>query len=432
MQISRLLLLVPPVVIGLAAAAWLISSAEPPDRIEKGERSVVARILTAQSAPVATIVRGYGNVQAARSWEAVSEVAGEVAWRHPQLDTGNVIPAQTRVLQIDPTTYDLAISQAEADIAVLEADIAQLGIDEKNTTGLLTLELDRLDRAESELERVQDLVKRGVSSQAALDGQVRATLQVRRGVEELRNALSLYPSRRKRLDAQQARARTALSRAKRDLEKTEITAPFNLRVNIVHVELHQFVGVGQQLVTADDVAQAEITAQIPVMSFRRLLGSDSGSKAFADLTERFKAVKAEVRLVSDSSQVWEGRLARVEGALDPQARSVPVVFLVDDPYAGANPPLQMSLVPNMYVELVLTGPVVATRVSIPDSAVHEGNLVYIRDAEGRLELREVSIAWRQEGKAIVTQGIEEGEELILDDLMPAIPGMVVKPAEAVK
>ncbi|HEY9040120.1 MAG TPA: HlyD family efflux transporter periplasmic adaptor subunit [Roseovarius sp.] len=430
MKIARGLGVLLPVALGIAIAAWLISTSEPPARVDERERNAVARTLTAKAVPVRTVVRGYGNVQAARSWEAISEIAGAIIWRHPELDTGNVLREGAKVLKIDPTSYELQVAQAEADLAALEADIAQLDIDEANTERLLSLEQDRLDLAETELARVRDLVARGVAAQSALDGQERATLQVRRVVAELQNALSLIPTRHKRLEAQMARTNAVLARARRDLDKTDIVVPFDLRVGAVHVERHQFVAAGQSLVTADDIARAEITAQIPVTSFRRLMGgaSDGADMTLSDLSARFDGISVDVRLVSDASQTWPGRLERVQSALDPQARSVPAVVIVDDPYANTNPPLRLPLVPNMYTEVVLTGPVVSTSVQIPDSAIHDGNLVYLRDADGRLELREVTVAWRQAGQAVLSGGVEPGEEIILDDLVPAIPGMIVTPA----
>lgn len=434
MIIPRLMKLAPPVVLGLGAAAWFVSTAAPPARIDQTERSVVARIVAAEMTRVRTTVRGYGNVQAARNWEAVAEVAGTVVWRHPDLETGNVIAEGTKVLRIDPTGYELAISQAEADLAALEADAAQLTVDEANTSRLLALEEDRLTLAEAELARVRDLAERGVAAKSTLDAQERTTLQVRRGVEELRNANALIPSRRARLEAQTARTRTILARATRDLDKTDIFTPFDLRVSEVHVEHHQFVSAGQSLVAADDIDQAEITAQIPVNSFRRLLSgaTANGPLTISDLSERFTDIAAKVRLVSDPSQTWTGRLVRVESALDPQARSVPAVIAVDAPYAGTNPPLRLPLVPNMYVEVILIGPENPARITLPDGAIHEGNIVYLRNEEGRLELRAVSVDWRQSGMAMLDGGIATGEEVIVDDLMPAIPGMIVEPAEVLE
>ncbi|GAA6199850.1 acriflavin resistance protein [Aquicoccus sp. SU-CL01552] len=429
MKIPRVLRLLPPIALGVAAAAWFISHAEPPARVDDAGRSIAARTMIASAEPVRTVVRGYGNVQAARSWEAVSEVAGTIVWRHPDLETGNMLEEGTAALKIDPSAYELAVAQAEADLSTLQADVAQIAIDETNTRRLLALEQNRLDLAESELNRIRDLRERGVAAQSALDSQERATLTVRRAVGELQNTLALIPSRRHRLDAQMARTTAILARARRDLEMTEITVPFDLRIGKVHVERHQFVAAGQPLITADDVGQVEITAQIPVASFRRLLGREATDQPMSpsDLPDRFAGVSVEVTLVSDDQQAWAGRLVRVENALDPQARSVPAVVVVDDPYAGVNPPDRLPLVPNMYVELTLTGPVVATQVTLPDSAVHEGGIVYLRDGAGRLELRRVSVGWLQSGTAIILDGVFPGEEVILDDLVPAVPGMIVVP-----
>ena len=430
MKMPRGWRIVPPIVIGVGIAAWLISTSEPPARMETAGRSVVARTILAEAVPVRTVVRGYGNVKAARNWEAIAEVAGTVVWRHPDLDAGNIIAEGTRVLQIDPTAYKLAIAQSEADLDALGADLAQIDVDEANTGRLLALEEKRLNLAEAELARIRNLAERGVAAQSALDAQERTTLQVRRGVEELRNAHALIPSRRARTDVQIARTRAVLANARRDLEKTEITVPFDQRIGKVHVERHQFVTTGQPLVTADGIDRIEITAQFPVASFRRLLGgsADGDALTVSDLSDRFAKIAAEVRLVSDTSQTWTGRLVRAESALDPQARTVPAVVAVDAPYAGANPPLRLPLVPNMYVEVVLTGPEGPARVTLPDSALHEGGLVYIRTGAGRLELRAVSVDWRQSGLAVLGEGVAAGEEVILDDLMPAIPGMLVAPA----
>jgi multidrug efflux pump subunit AcrA (membrane-fusion protein) len=426
---GRRLRLLPPVALGVGVAVWLISTAEPPARVDEHERSVVAHTITAEQTPVRTVVRGYGNVRAARSWEAISEISGAITWRHPELDTGNVFRAGTTVLEIDPTAFELTVAYAQADLAVLEVDMIQLETDKANTGRLLALEQTRLDLSETELARIQDLVKRGIASKSAVDGQERATLQVRRVVVELQNTLGLIPSRRNRLDAQMVRTKAVLARAKRDLAKTKIVVPFDLRVGSVHVELHQFVVTGQPLVTADDIRQAEIIAQIPMISFRRLLGSASQDQLLTPgiLPMSFGEISAEVRLVSDPSQTWSGRLVRVENALDPQARSVPAVVTVDNPYASANLPDRLPLVPNMYVELILRGPVISESVAIPESAIHEGDLIYLRDIEGRLVLRKVSVAWRQGGQAIIANGVEPGEEVILDDLVPAIPGMIVIP-----
>jgi len=108
---------------------------------------------------------------------------------------------------------------------------------------------------------------------------------------------------------------------------------------------------------------------------------------------------------------------------------VPAVIAVDAPYDSANPPARLPLVPNMYVEVTLTGPEGAPMIVLPAQAVHGGDTVYLRDAEGRLEMRDVIVAWTQAGESVISEGLDAGDEVILDDIVPALPGLRVRAAE---
>lgn len=430
MKRRHLLWLLPPLAVGVGLAAWLIAGSEPPARTPQELRSVTANIQTVEPQAIRPVVRGYGTVRAAQRWQAVAEVAGAITYRHPDLETGKIIPAGTRVLDIDPTRYDFALAQAEADLAALRAEREQLEVEAENTRRLLTIEQDRLNLAKSDLERVRALVARGTAPQSRQDDQERTTLQIRRVVQELQNSLDLVPVRQTRLTAQIARAAVGLETARRDLEMTTIETPFSVRIGEVHAERHQFVPAGGRLVTADGTARAEVTAQLPIEGFPRLVGAVGGAVDLetADQAQFLDRINTELRLVSDPGQTWQGRVIRIENALDPQARSVPVVIEVEAPYAGAHPPLRLPLVPNMYVEAVLTGPAGEPRIALPASAVHEGDTVYLRDNDGRLAFRQIEVAWRQDGLAMVSAGLSAGDQVILDDIVPALPGLRVIPA----
>ncbi|MGC9370158.1 MAG: efflux RND transporter periplasmic adaptor subunit [Paracoccaceae bacterium] len=431
MKALRLFRLLPPIAVGVGIAVFLISRAQPPERLERPELHAVVSTLRVAPEKIAPMARGYGTVTPARNWAAVAEVSGAITWRHPDLETGKLIRAGTVVLRVDASSYEIALAQAEADLKALQAERAQLDVENGNTARLLEIETTRLDLAEADLSRTKALVEQGNAPQSLADERERAALQIRRGTQELANALALIPSRRARVAAQISRAESQLARARRDLERTRIAAPFDIRVGTVDVEAHQFVAAGQKLMSGDGVDAAEVTAQIPLDAFPRLVGAvQQGSGTAALEGEATLArIAARLTLVSDRSQSWEARVVRVGNALDPQARSVPVTVSVADPYAGMNPPERLPLVPNMYVELTLTGPAGARRIRLPDHAMHEGGIVYLRDAEGRLELRPVEVAFRQDGYAVIDAGLSPGEEVVLDDLTPAIPGMRLVAAE---
>jgi multidrug efflux pump subunit AcrA (membrane-fusion protein) len=271
----------------------------------------------------------------------------------------------------------------------------------------------------------------GAASAARLDEQESQTLNARKAVQELENQLALLPSRRNRLQAEVAQAVSRLDRAKYDLGYTTITAPLDMRVSEVNVELDQLVTAGQQLVAGDGIAVAEVPAQIQIEEFRRIVGSlpYAGDAVLFSDTIDLSAIEARVRLLAGGGGEWEGRVGRIEGGLDPQTRTVQAVVAVDEPYRSAEPPERPPLVKNMYVEVQLTGRPLPAMAVVPAAAVHEDK-VYVLDGEDRLIIRPVRIAFRQNGLAIVREGLAGGERIVVDDLVPAIAGMAIEPRTA--
>lgn len=423
------LLALPPIAIGVAVAMWLVSGAQGPAQEETAAPGLAVRVAPVAVQDIVPTVRGWGAIRAADRWAAVSEVRGQVVWRHPDLEAGRIIRSGTEVLHIDPTEYQLAISQAKAELQALLAEEAQIGAEVENTRRLLTLEQDRLALAEADLVRVRDLVGQGVSPQTRADEAEKSVLQARRTVTELQNTLALIPSRTARIAAQRAGTQAALDRAQRDLDHTVVSAPFDLRVVNVDVETYQPVNVGQPLVEGDGLARAEVVAQVPLDAFRRLLASqgDAPASALEALGQGPAGrLSAQLHPLADPGQVWPATVTRIEAALDPRARTVPVVVVVQDPYGGATPPERVPLVPNMQVEVTLQGQAMRDVVAIPEGALH-GQTVYVAGADDRLELRPVDPWFRQDGLVVLRGGLEPGTHLVLDDIAPALPGMQLQP-----
>jgi multidrug efflux pump subunit AcrA (membrane-fusion protein) len=65
-------------------------------------------------------------------------------------------------------------------------------------------------------------------------------------------------------------------------------------------------------------------------------------------------------------------------------------------------------------------------IVIPASALHQ-NEVYLADDNNRLQRRSVSVAWQQGDLAVIAEGLDAGERLILDDLVPAVEGALLAP-----
>lgn len=425
--------MLPPIIAGVAAAIWFVANAPAPARSQTPPPGLAVRTETVTTRTLRPVARGWGNVRAADTWTAIAEVRGQVVWRHPDLESGAFIAAGTEVLRIDPGDYELAIAQAEADLATLDAEAQQVVAEAENTARIRDIEQARLEISRADLARVRDLVAQGAAPQVRADETERGLLLARRTVAELQNALALIPTRQARIEAQSARTRASLARARRDLAHTRIVAPTDLRIAEVAVERFQVVGTGQPLLTGNGVAAAEVVVQVSIDVFRRLIAPGQRiENALAALAQGpFAAIGAELRLVADPEQVWQGRVTRIEGALDARARTVPVVVEIADPYRGALPPLRLPLVPNMRVAVMLRGPELTQAIAIPQGALH-GDLVYLVGDGDRLELRPVTVAFRQDGIAVIADGLTQGDRIVTDDIAPAIPGMALIPVGTVE
>ena len=288
----------------------------------------------------------------------------------------------------------------------------------------------RVKPDEADLNRTRTLTEQGTVPQSRADEAERATLLARRTVAELENTLALIPSREARIAAQVARSEAAIDRARRSLNRTTLTTPFDLRVTEVIAEQFQTVAPGHVVIRADGIAAAEVVAHLPIDSFRRLVGDAAEGISLADMMSDLPVTQIEVTLspLSDPTQIWTARVVRIEGALDVRARTVPVIVRVDDPYEGADPPRRLPLVPNMQVQIAFSGASMSGLIAIPEAALH-GGMVRIASADNRLELRPVIAGFAQDGSVIITDGLAPGDRVVIDDIAPAIPGMALMPVE---
>lgn len=417
----------------LGAALFAVSmlQREPPAHASDQAQPPVVRVIEVQPLAVRLEARGHGVSRAATTWRAVANVSGRVVQRHPELESGTLLPAGTLLLELDTSRYRLAVAAAEADLAALAAEQAQLEAETGNTGRLLELERERLELAERELRRIDGLAQSGAVSQTQRDEQRRATLAQRQAVQTLENQLRLLPSRRQRLAAEVERAETRRDQARQDLADTRFVAPYDLRLGRVDAELHQHIAVGQLLFEADGIAAAEVEVQVPFDQLLRLLGAvarpgtDDAARGLAERVD-LATIQAEVQLVGAAEVTWQARLSRIASGLDPATRTARVVLTVDAPYRDAAPPARPALQRDMYLRARLSAPSAAPLIVIPRATIHQGE-VYLADPAGRLERRAVELAFEQSDLAVVGAGLEPGERLILDDLLPAVSGTVLQP-----
>lgn len=438
-NLVRLVLFLIPVAAGGAILFSLISSREPPARKPPEELSRSVRVITIENTDFTPRVRGYGVVSPARTWNAVAQVAGRVAHVSPDFKRGTIMKKGTEIVRIAPDDYEIAIQQAQANIRSAEARLAELKAQEENARQSLAIEKRSLALNKEDLERKKTLLERGSVAQAVVDQEERNLLAQQARVQELENTLRLIPSQRNAQQQQIAVNQAQLKTAKLNLARTSITLPFDARIAEVSVEETQFVGVGTSLGSADGIDAAEVDVQIPLSQFRSFANVVVGdrpvetppivtSEAFRAAIERLGLEATILLRLDDLELKWEGEVARISDTIDPNTRTVGAIVRVDKPYERAVPGRRPPLVKGMFVEAELTGKPIKDQIVIPRSALH-GEQVYVADSDNRLQMRDVQTRFLQEDKAVIASGLSPGDRLVISDVTPAIPDMLLDPVE---
>jgi RND family efflux transporter MFP subunit len=430
--LNRKWLIVPPVVLGVCVVGFFAATRETPKRKPEQELAQALRVVEVPKVDLIPRVLGHGVATPGRVWRAVAEVKGRVVSVHPELKSGSIITVGDELLRIDPTEYELAVARLKADIQQTTAQIAQLQVRVANDQASLKLEEQSLTLVEKDLKRARELIGRSATSQAELDQQERNTLVQQQKIQALRNSLNLLPEERKALEAVLEARKVALAQAEIDLKKTVIVAPFEGRLGEVEIEVGQFLAGGQTLFEVYGMATTEIEVEVPLQHVARLLRAGERPSSAATIEERIMQIVQDLKIWvqlrdGDFLAQWEGRFARFREQIDPQTRSVGLVVAVDDTYEKAVPGVRPPLVKGAYCEVELRGPARKGRLIIPRSSLRDG-IVYVVDAQNRLSRRTIEVESTQFDTASVTQGLREGEMVVVSGSVPAIEGMLVEPA----
>jgi multidrug efflux system membrane fusion protein len=445
MKILKKLLIIIPIICGIALFVWMKSNKQPPARLDLKERVQTVRVISLEKTSVVPRTISYGYVEADRTWEAISEVSGKIIYMNENLKKGYFIKKGELLLKIDTTTYGLAETRGMADVLNVDARLKELDQSRKNTQGLLVIEKKALTISNQELKRMQELFNKGVISASILEKEERNFLTRQTAVNNLQNALDLVPSQKKALLAQKQSGESLVSERRLDVAKTQIYAPFNCRLSSVNIELDQYETAGSVLVTAESIDKAEIPIQLSPQNFLNLMPRKhdfilSGLPDMEILRQAI-SITAKVRLPMDEANKdeanrdeannieWDGQFSRTSESMDLQTGALTVYIVVDKPYEKLIPGKRPPLVSNMYVEVELRGKPVPDRFVVPRSAVHAGK-IYICSPENRLIIKPVKIEFQMEDMAVISSGVEPGETLVLTDLVPAVEGMLLKPVQA--
>ena len=378
---QSLKILLPLLVLTICAiAAYKIN--ENPSQARKAPQAKQA-ILSVDATPLTrssyTVrLKAYGEVRPRTEGTLVSQVSGTLTKVSSRFQNGGFFEAGEPLAQIDDRDYVAAVTIAESDLIQ-----AQFELEEERARG---------QQAEANWKRI------GKGKQAS---------------ELVLRKPQLAAAR-----AKVASARAALDKAKLDLQRTEITAPYAGRIVDKKVDVGQFVSTNTEL--ADIYAIDYVEIRLP-LSPRQVEYLTIPEQYRGDDPKPAKGPDVEMLARQGHRQYkWHGFISRAESALDSNNRQLYVVAQLNDPYRqreNGAPPLKIG----QFIEATINANTLNNVFVIPRSALYQGKTVVLIEND-LLVRRDVEVIWTDEEHAVVNHNLTAGEWLVTTPLGNPVSG----------
>jgi membrane fusion protein, multidrug efflux system len=340
-------------------------------RGEAGAVPVTTAPVVERALPV--YVQAVGNVEAFSTVEIRSQVTGPLLEVH--FIEGQEVAKGQPLFTIDPRPFDLAVRQAEAQLA-------------KDSGQSKT--------AETQRARYASLFKSGLVSQEQFDS-------ISAQANSLQSTL--------------AADQVQIDNARLQLQYTKITAPISGRTGALQVHPGSLVRTADTtpMVVLNQITPVRVTFSVPAQNLPEIR---AGQARGALLTEALASTDTDAPEAT-------GTLTFIDNAVDPTTSAIRLKAT----FANT----ERKLWPGEFVQVRLRVSLNPRALIVPASAVQsgpQGQYVYVVAANKTAELRAVKVGRTERDVVVIAQGLKTGEEVVTDGQLRLTPGarVSIKPA----
>lgn len=312
----------------------------------------------------------------------------------PRVNTPTTVElASATVQRMAQTVEAVGTTRARQSIEIVPEDDGRVielllaagqSVNRGNVLVRMDDEIERADLAEARarviereqaLTRVQQLVDSAAVSQATLEDTT----------------------------ARLAEARAQLDRAEQRFANRTITAPFTGVVGLSEIDPGAWIEEGQLITTLDDLSDVEVEFSLPETLFASV---HIGQQIFA-------------RSAAFPGQSFNGQIAAIDSRVDPVSRSFRTRAIIPNP-DGVLPA-------GMFMSLTLTLNETEQVVVPEEAVVFQAAETYVFVAmNGKANRIRVTTGQRQDGMVAITQGLENGTQIIVRGLQRVTDGKEVR------
>lgn len=324
-------------------------------------------------------VPAMGTVVPAREVQLFAQVQGEIVAIHPDFVEGGFISKGETIVTIDPRDFELDVLRMEARVESARNDL-------------------RLEEGQQAVAR-REWELLGADSEAS----------------ELERELATRQPQLRNLQAALATAKADLDAAKLALERTQVRAPFDVVVLRADAQVGDLARSQTPLGTLCATDTFWVRATVPMDRLRWITLPTPGGSEGSDVT--VKGTLGAPR---------QGRVLRLLGDLEPGGRLARILVEVRDPLLLDSEEDPAPLLIGEFVRISIEGRTVRDVYRIPREALRADRRIWLADEEDALRIRSVEPVWTGVEFALIRDGLQPGDRLIVSALGTPVEGMSLR------
>jgi len=314
---------------------------------------------TAQTQSVPQYLTGLGTVTAANTVTVRSRVDGQLMALH--FTEGQQVQAGQLLAEIDPRAWQVALTQAQGQLAKDQATLAN---------------------ARRDLARFEKLIKNNMVSQQELDTQ-----------------RSLIAETLGTLKADQGN----VASAELNLSYSRITAPAAGRVGLKQVDVGNYITSGDTtgLVVITQTHPIDVLFSLPEENISAILQAQkSGTTLLVEAWDR-----------NNKNLLASGTLLSLDNQIDVTTGTIKIKARFENQ--------QDTLFPNQFVNARLKVNTLQDAVVIPVAALqmgNEGNFVWVVNSDNQVSKKSVKAGPQDNRQVVIDAGLQAGDRVVTDGL----------------
>jgi len=404
-------IIAPLLLIFFVASIFLLPGCSKKKEEAKNDKAVPVKVMKTKKDKIEDIATFTGQIEAGDEVKIVSKISGKV--KEVNFEVGDYVKEGEPLVILETEELYDQLSQAEAALATAKANLAA------NEAGTLPQQLEQAKSAfeqaeanylnvKADYERMKALYEADAISKQAFDSMELkykvAKSQYESAKEQLRLTEERLPKNIEALRAQVAQAQAQVELIKTNIKNSVIKAPISGLVSSKQINPGEMCQAGAALGSIVNIDKVKVVIDVPEEDINKIKEGQETTVNIDALGDEGK-IKGKISIISPAS--GSSRLFKVKIEMENKDH---------------------TLKPGMFASVNVVRGIKENVITVPKDAVmikKHGNVVYVVK-EGIAEERLVKIGVTNGDRVEITEGLNEGETVVISGQNMLMEGSTVK------